>query len=191
MNPANSERELTVVHDHYCKFFEGREHEGFQWTLGSVPDVAPWFRVLRFAPGAKTALWAYVSMGASLMREHAESRLEFLALADKEDVRFVEIITMAAYYHRNRGLGVGHTLPTGEPWMEGSSCNHLLVSKPYPLGPELEICNLADSHLHVLWLLPITKRECDFKVERGLDALEERFEHAQLRYWDVLRPSVV
>ena len=125
------------------------------------------------------------------MRESADALLEFLVLADAQDPRCVEIVTMAAYYNRTQGLGVGHTLPIGEPWIEGSSCDHLLISKPYPLGPELEICNLAGSHIHVLWLLPISKRECDFKVKKGLDVLEERFERAQLKYWDAFRPSVV
>jgi len=191
MNAGSRDCHLTAIHDHYCEIFGGHDHAESQWKLGPVPALAPWFRVLRFAPGPRTALWTYLSIGASLLRDPADSRLEFLLSIDRKDERGTELVTMVAYYHRNQGLGVGHTLPIGEPWMEGSSCDHLLISKPYLLGSELEICNLADMHLHVLWLLPITKRECDFKVEAGLEVLEQRFEQAQLQYWDVLRGSVV
>ena len=47
----------------------------------------------------------------------------------------------------------------------------MLVSLPYPFGPELEVCQLPDGELHVLWLLPITLAEREFKVREGLEAL--------------------
>jgi hypothetical protein len=45
--------------------------------------------------------------------------------------------------------------------------------------------------VHLLWLLPITKAERDFKVERGLEALECRFDEVGLHYWEAGRDSVV
>ena len=74
---------------------------------------------------------------------------------------------MAAWYHGRRGLGAGHTFPIGEPWLPGLTCELFLVSLPYPFGPELEVCNLSDGHLHVLWLLPITVAEREFNVREG------------------------
>jgi suppressor of fused protein SUFU len=43
----------------------------------------------------------------------------------------------------------------------------------------------------VLWLLPITQAERDFKVAHGLEALEQRFDNSALEYWDICRKSVV
>jgi hypothetical protein len=45
------------------------------------------------------------------------------------------------YYHRPGRLGLGHTLPIGEPWLPESACDHWLVSLPYPFGPDLQTCH--------------------------------------------------
>jgi hypothetical protein len=65
------------------------------------------------------------------------------------------------------------------------------VSLPYPFGPDLEVCDFADWHLHVLWLLPITAAERAFKVREGVEALEQRFDACALEYWVPDRASVV
>ena len=36
-----------------------------------------------------------------------------------QDPRAVELLAMAAYYHRGGTLGLGQTLPIGEPWLPG------------------------------------------------------------------------
>lgn len=43
----------------------------------------------------------------------------------------------------------------------------------------------------VLWLLPVTGAEVQYKKTNGIDALEERFEEARLNYLDPLRNSVI
>ncbi len=108
-----------------------------------------------------------------------------------EDLRNVELVSLTAWYHKQHCLGVGHTLPIGEPWQRGSLCDSLLVSTPYPFGPELEVCNLPDGHVHILWLLPITSAEREFKTQHGLEALEQKFDDAELKFWDATRASVV
>ena len=75
--------------------------------------------------------------------------------------------------------------------MPGSSCDHMLVSLPYPFGPDLQACHVGDLHVEVLWLLPITQAEREFKAASGQEALEQRFDEAALRYWDIRRASVV
>ena len=98
---------------------------------------------------------------------------------------------MTVYYNRTGRLGLGDTVPIGEPWLPGSVCDHLLVSLPYPYGPGLQTCHVGDLHVDVLWLLPITLAERDFKATQGREALEQRFEDASLHYWDARRESVV
>ncbi len=145
-------------------------------------------------PGPRTGLWAYVSVGAHLVADSGE-RLEFLLLAPHPDDSFVELVTMTAYYHadpdRSFRLGVGHTVPIGRPWIPGSQCCHLLVSLPYPLGPELERAQDSSGPVRILWLLPITDQERAFKKDNGLEALEQRFDSARLEYWVPDRASVV
>ena len=65
------------------------------------------------------------------------------------------------------------------------------MSQPYPFGPDLEVCNFPGGHVHVVWLLPITAAERDFKVREGLEALEQRFDACGLKYWVPGRESAV
>jgi len=108
-----------------------------------------------------------------------------------EDLRHVELLTMTDYYRCTEALGLGHTFAIGEPWLPDSACDHMLVSLPYPFGPELEVCCLGERRLHLYWVLPITKAEREFKTEHGLEALEQRFDTHAIEFWDPHRPSVV
>lgn len=176
---------------HIRNFFEGHEIRGRVWTVGPMATHSPDFHVLEVAPGPRTELWSYVSVGGTLISPPDTAKLEFLVLASERSDRHVELVTMAAYYHVTEHLGEGHTLPIGEPWLPQSACDCLLVSKPYPLGPELEIIDLPDLHGHVLWLLPITAAERKFVSKHGAEALEQRFDDIGLEYWDPARPSAV
>jgi hypothetical protein len=103
----------------------------------------------------------------------------------------VELLAMLTAYHANHQLDYAHTLPIGEPWVPGSTLDHVLISTPYPLGPDFETCAAAGAHAHFTWALPITSAERDFKAAHGLEALEQRFEEASLEYWNPRRESVV
>jgi hypothetical protein len=179
----------AVIRQHLRRFFAKHACEEHQWMLGPGVEELPRLRVAEFAPGPKTGLWVYATIGAWEARE--DSRLEFLIAAPERNQRHVELVTMAAWYHGHRGLGVGHTLPIGQPWLPGSTCEFFLVSLPYPFGPELEVCNLSDWHLQVLWLLPITAAEREFKVREGVEALEQRFDARALEYWAPDRASAL
>jgi hypothetical protein len=178
-----------VVRQHLRRFFAGHACEEHRWTLGPAAQELPRLRVAEFAPGPRTGLWVYATIGASEARD--DPRLEFLIAAPEPNQRHVELVTLAAWYHGRRGLGLGHTVPIGEPWLPGSTCEFFLVSLPYPFGPELEVCNVPGWHLHVLWLLPITAAEREFKVREGVEALEQRFDARGLEFWDPGRPSAV
>jgi hypothetical protein len=64
------------------------------------------------------------------------------------------------------------------------------VSLPYPLGSDFEVCAWTQGHARLLWLLPISKTERDFKANAGLEALETRFDEAEIDYLDPHRPLV-
>jgi hypothetical protein len=75
--------------------------------------------------------------------------------------------------------------------LEDSTCDHLLISLPYTLGPKLEICQINDDVIHIYWALPITKKEREYKTKNGLGALETKLEEKGVAYWQLDRPSVV
>ena len=180
-----------ALEEHVRLFFELREIEIFTWTAGPVLEQNPHFRVLRIAPESAGKVWTYVSVGGWAATADQNYGLEFILCTESADMRAVELLAMSVYYNRNGSLGLGHTLPIGEPWLPGSVCDHLLVSLPYPFVPDLETCHVGDRHVQFLWLLPISGAERDWKVSSGLEALESRFEEVGLRYWQVDRASVV
>ncbi|NUR46959.1 MAG: hypothetical protein HOV71_02375 [Hamadaea sp.] len=58
-----------------------------------------------------------------------------------------------------------------------------------PWGPQFETCPLPAGHARILWLLPITEAERDFKRDHGLEALEQRFDDAAIMPADPYRRS--
>ncbi|BEL09916.1 hypothetical protein Q0Z83_081070 [Actinoplanes sichuanensis] len=139
--------------------------------------------------------WIYATTGLWDATQKHGHALEFVLYASiPEDDLHVETLTMTAWYHALGGdheLGLGHTVPIGRPWLPGSSCDHLLVSLPYPWGPELEECELPGGHARVLWLLPITEAEKIYRHQNDLEALEQRLEDAEMNPVDPHRASVV
>lgn len=188
-NAVRSSKQAAI--DHYKVFFSGHESSLLSWQRGPIQTVLPEFQVLRFSPGERIGLWIYCSVGASHLKSTESGLLEFVIAAPFESPSLVETLAMVAHYHANHSLGFGHTFPIGKPWLEGSACTNWLVSVPYPFGEELELMPLVEGHAHVAWLLPITEAERDFKIQHGLEALEQQFEDAELEFWDVDRPSVI
>lgn len=179
------------LHQHVHAFFSGHAARRRDFDRGPIQKVLPGFHVLEVSPGPRSELWTYVSIGASF-NDDAESRLEFFMMAAQPSERHVEMLAMVAHYHRTgQRLGLGHTFGIGEPWLAESALDCVLVSKPYPYGPDLEVLNLDENHLHLLWLLPITSEERTYAVANGLEAIETLFEQSAIRYWDSNRQSVV
>jgi len=182
---------LDGVDAHIRSFFVGHTITKHVWSLGPTAELIPEFFVLCVHPYANVRFWTYVSIGASAVAHDGGRLLEFVTIAPDKDLRHVELLTMAAFYHKTEWLEVGHTFPIGEPWLSGSKCNQMLVSLLYPFEQRLATCCLQDMHIHLLWLLPITLAERRFKALHGLEALEQKFEQHQMDCCDVARTSVV
>ena len=151
-----------------------------------MPDL----RIAMIAPGPKTSLWFYSTIGAWELGGKPGG-IEFFMLSEHRNERFVELLTINAYYHRDHELGLHHTAPIGEPLLPGSTLEYIYISLPYTFGPELEICNVGSEHFHFYWLFPITFEEKQFAVTMGYEVLEEEFEKAGVEYWSPTRKSVV
>ena len=179
------------VVEHYKSFFQGHQWVSQRWDKGPIEELVPDFQVLKFSPGQRIGLWVYCSVGASRIGSPESGLHEFVVVSPYKSDSLVETLAMVTHYHANHSLGFGHTLPIGEPWLADSLCTNWLISLPYPFGEELELMALQDGHAHVAWLLPITDAEREFKIQNGLEALEQRFDDAELEFWRVDRDSVV
>ena len=154
----------------------------------------PGLRAFRIAPRRPDGIWTYVSVGVWPATQEDGVGLEFVLAAESDDIRYANLLGSVAYHHagpREDRLGLGSIVPIGEPLVEGSECDHLLVSLPYPYGPKLKNCEWDGGHAHFLWLLPITDAERVYATANGVEALEVLFEQSGFEHWNPHRPSVV
>ena len=180
--------------EHVRTFFGGHAVEVLHHDHGSIRTRVPAFHVLRVEPGPRLDLWTYVSAGVWEVTQRDGHGLEFVVTTQRDEAAPVDLLTITAYYHAGppeQRLDIGHTIPIGAPWLDDSACDHLLVSVPYPYGPDLEVCAWQRGHARLLWLLPITEAERDYRATNGLEALEARFDEHAIEFWDPRRPSVV
>jgi hypothetical protein len=149
------------------------------------------FHVLEFPPNQKHSMFCYCTVGMSADRLDG-NLIELVVYAPKPDNSLVELLTVCASYHRNvLPLNIHHTVNIGQPWLDESKCDHAFISLPYLDGQELEIFNFEDSEIHCYWLIPITEKERDFKIENGCEALEQLFEEKQIDYLNPDRDSLI
>lgn len=182
------------IHQHIHKVWVHRAFDFFSWELGSITKTMPEFKVARIKPLTDTQAWVYLSVGLSTKIQDNGCGLELFLLSPCEEALHVELLAMIANYscdEKVAKLGLHSIINIGRPWLEGSSCDHLLISLPYTLGPKVEwpICELKHK-LRVLWLLPITASEADFARLNGVEALEQMFDIAKINPLDRVRTSV-
>ena len=182
----------SAIEAHLRHGFPGQRVVVQGWRTDAMS--APHVRVLRVDPESRGGLWLHVSSGASLPTRRSAAGAqgsEFVLVTPFKTLRAVELLAMVVYFHGVQALSVGDIVSVGEPWLPGSSCGYLLVSNPYLLADELWELPLPGRTVHFRWVIPITAEERAYATERGLDALEQRFEEAGLEYWDPHRASVV
>ena len=185
----------TALLDHLRDRFPGQVIDELPGVAGPIERHVKDFLIFRIQPLRPGCWWLYVSSGCWAATQEDGHGLEFVLTAPADDWVNLESVTMNAFFHCGPvtdRLDVGHTVPIGRPWLGDSRCDHYLVSLPYPFGPEFEVCTWGEgAHARILWLLPITEAEKDFRREQGLEALECLFDEHAIDPVDTKRASVV
>ena len=178
---------------HVCQIFPSQECCGiYQWPQGNSSKELPWLQVLVFLC-RDSGVYTFVSSGASRIKDGPGFGLEFCMQSRVLSDYMIELVVMAAYMHSlpDHRLDVGHCLRIGRPMGEGSGLSHLLVSLPYPLGPDFEYVHADGEHIRKLWLLPIFPSEVDVLMRDGVEVLEEIFDDKEIDFLDFERTAVV
>ena len=192
--PTHQDIELAIRR-HLEVVWPERDIVSFEWMLGPINKSISDFKVFRIAPSKSSEPWAYVSCGAWQAETQGKDRYEFFLLSSTESPSHVETLAMLANFHAEGGHEVqpAKIIDIGRPWMDGATCDHLLVSLPYPIGPRFEYLHVSNStiDLRFLWLMPITADEAAFAKNHGIEALEQQFEKIGVDYLNPRRPSVL
>ena len=183
----------SAIYDHITGFWPNSVPTEETWGAGPISENVPDFTVLKLKSRTPERPIIYISNGCFVTEPTQHIKHEFFLIAPKEDRRHVETVTMLANFHADKSfrLDVGSILNIGSPWIADSTCDHLLISVPYPYGPKLEWLKVPDICVRFLWALPITAREAGFAELNGYQALEEKFDATKPNYLDPFRPSVV
>lgn len=177
---------LAKLIDHCVAIVPATEVRLFSWELGPLWVRMPEFRVCRIRPRDSRRPWIYLSLGMSLGDRPA---IELVLLSKTENARHVETMAILADEHLagRHVLAPGCLLRVGRGWEEGSPMTDMLISLPYPFGPEFE----RGPGVRILWALPIFPAERAFAQRSGVEALESLFDAAAIDAVNPLRPSVV
>ena len=180
-----------LVKEHYRSIW-GSNIEEKRWTRYPINTPNNDLTILEFKPTDKRKMWTYATCGMSSLNHKTPIELHLFSAI--QDDSLLELLTSVAYFHNvEQSLNLGHTVNFGRPWQEDSECSYGLISLPYLDGPGLELFNPGNSDeiIFCYWLIPISLKERNYKMQYGLEALEEKFEESQFNYLDCSRESVV
>jgi hypothetical protein len=190
---AYDNRVRSAILDHLHSFWPNSSISEEGWDEGPIRENVPGFRVLKLRSDTLKRPVIYVTEGCFISEPEAHIRHEFFVISPNEERQQVETLTMLANFHADERfrLDVGSVVNIGESWVPGSTCNHLLISVPYPYGPKLEWLRLPDICVRFLWALPVTAREAAFAELNGFEALEQKFDAVRVDYLNPFRTSVI
>lgn len=159
----------------------------------SLLTVLPAFSVLIAPPNDERRFWAFVSCGGSLVGSDEGTPMEFMVLAASNSPDAITLLEMVCLRHATIRpcIQLGQILDIGRPWLPNSGMTYLLVSLPYPLGPQFEVFETDRGPARIQWLLPLWEQEAVFARSFGVDRLEDLLEQAGIDFLDPRRPSVV
>lgn len=178
---------------HLSAFFQGMQFEELSWLQGPMHETLPRWRVLRGRLNSPKGPWIYVTHGA-WEAAAAHHVFEFFLLAPQPlDDPHVELLAMLTFFYADprSALEVGRVVNIGRPIVHRSKLDHILISLPYPFGPDFEHCIVGETHIRYLWALPITSSEADFVNRHGVEAFEAKLEESRIDAGDYRRRSVV
>jgi hypothetical protein len=182
-----------AVLEHYEASFNGKSADEH---LPPTSDRAVFdhpFCVWEFPSTHDRPYWKYATFGMCFRKVQDRDPIELHLFSPVQDRKHVELLSAIAHFHLTAGaLWEGHVVNFGRPWLPKSRCSYGLISKPYVDGPDLEYCPIpVVGMIRFLWLLPITSEERNLALNSGLEALEARFDRAQLDFLDAARASTV
>lgn len=174
---------------HYTSVWDGDCSE-LKLNEGAMFKEIPNFSILEFPPTHNRKHWIYATKGMSCFRAE---KIELHLFSKRQDVDLIKLLTVIAYYHYSSKdkIGLNHTVNFGQGWQLSSICTFGLISLPYPYGPDLENFEYCGVIIKCYWLIPITLQERNFKIENGIDSLENMFEKSNVDLLDPFRKSIL
>ncbi|WP_167539716.1 suppressor of fused domain protein [Leptospira meyeri] len=146
------------------------------------------FYISVFKPNKNRNSWIYATCGLSLKNNDRKIEI-FIYSPDTNDTIVDVLYSLADYHIIEKPLGENHTVNFGISLAKYSICNFGLLSFPYLQSKDFSYNESLNTEF--LWLIPITEAERNYKIDYGIEMLEEIFEEKQLNYLDFTRKSLI
>lgn len=186
-----SER-VSALERHVREFWDGHIVESTPWRQGPIVERVPHFSTYRVFPKRAGEAWVYVTVGSSVDGSEVGGTGFFVMSPVPADVHS-ETLAMVSHYHSFEAhrLSIGSIVNLGRPWIPDSPMDHLLLSLPYPYGPELEWSPEEAGSARFLWLLPVHQSEADFIKRATLDEFESVLDSGRVNVLDPNRRPII
>jgi antitoxin YqcF len=147
-------------------------------------------------PHESLATFATASLHATEnLLDSDDVRVELLAVGMRETTDLANVVATAAFYVlKDRWLAApGVVFPNlVHEYLPRSSAHHVMWTEPFDFdGLSTFTTADVDHPIHMLQAVPITDREYGFLRSDGFDALEQALLAAEIRHYDLERPSAV
>jgi hypothetical protein len=152
--------------------------------------IVPHIDVYCFPPFGKRTFTTYVTFGMSDIPQSSPvelgndaRRVEIVFYASQPAECYSELLRRLAHFtHDNQTwLHWGHTMPNGtppEPLFGEGTLNSLLFM-PTIVQPDSDLGKrlfLGGDPVNLLWCVPVTMAECEYKLHHGIDAIYDLFD---------------
>jgi len=117
---------------------------------------------------------------------HSPRRVELVFYCTEPREEYIQTLRWLAHFpHDSKSwLGHGHTMPNGNPpeplW--GSAGLNTVIFMPPIVSKDQTLPNrfqINGDPVHLLWVVPLSAAECNYKLQNGFDAMLDLFDQNQ------------
>lgn len=159
-------------------------------VLHELIPLVPHIDVYRFPPSGPRDYFTYVTSGMSDAPQQAPEelgkqvrRVELVFYASEANEHYPALLRRLAHFpHDNHTwLHWGHTMPNGSPPepLFGEGPLDALLFIPTLVRPDANLgerLSWGGDPINLLWCVPITMAECEYKLQHGTDAVYDLFD---------------
>ena len=140
---------------------------------------------------------SYATIGLSeydigMLSDNKKFRVELLGACDEEEKFFVNILSTTAFEIMERhNCGYGHIIPNViSQYIKDCEIKHIYLMNPF-LWDGFKTVEFEDRKIAWLLIIPISNQEKEYAIANGWDALETKFEEADIDIFNLKRKSIV
>lgn len=144
-----------------------------------------------------TGIISYATIGLSeydigMLSDNKKLRVELVGACDEKEEFFANILSTTAFEIMERGnCGYGHIIPNViSQYINDCEMKHIYLMNPF-LWDGFKTIEFEDRNIAWLLIIPMSSQEKEYAIANGWDALETKFEEADIDIFNLKRESVV